>query len=64
VNRIQNRVLAPALRARGPVFLPAAVRLTVRTPVLRELPLRWMAFGLWPVHVKPSLRRAVTAGVQ
>jgi 2-polyprenyl-6-methoxyphenol hydroxylase-like FAD-dependent oxidoreductase len=64
VNQIQDRVLAPALRARGPVFLPAAVRLMVRMPVLRDLPLRWVAFGVWPVHVKPLLREAISERVR
>lgn len=59
VNQMQNRVLVPALRASGPVALPAVARLLLRIPFVRSLPLRWMAFGIWPVHVKESLRPAL-----
>lgn len=59
VNQVQRRVLAPALRASGPVALPAVGRLLLRVPFLRRLPLRWIAFGPWPVHLKESLRPAV-----
>ena len=56
VNQIQRRVLAPALRATGPVAVPPAARLLLAIPFVRRLPLRWIAFGLWPVHVDESLR--------
>jgi 2-polyprenyl-6-methoxyphenol hydroxylase-like FAD-dependent oxidoreductase len=59
VNQLQERVLAPALASRRPFAFPAIGRLMLRTPVLRDLPLRWIAFGLWPVHIKPALREAV-----
>lgn len=59
VNQVQDRVLAPALASRQPFSFPTLGRLLLRTPVLRDLPLRWMAFGLWPAHVRPSLRGRV-----
>ena len=59
VNAVQERVLTPALTSRQPVAFPTLGRLLLGTPVLRDLPLRWLAFGLWPVHVKPDLRAAV-----
>jgi 2-polyprenyl-6-methoxyphenol hydroxylase-like FAD-dependent oxidoreductase len=59
VNQVQDRVLAPALANRQPFSFPTLGRLLLRTPVLRDLPLRWIAFGLWPVHVDPGLRAAV-----
>lgn len=58
VNQVQERVLTPALTSRQPFSFPTLGRLLLRTPVLRDLPLRWMAFGLWPVHVNPALRAA------
>ena len=59
VNQIQRRVLAPALRASGPVATPALARVLLDIPFVRRLPLRWVAFGLWPVHVRESLRPAI-----
>ena len=40
-----------------PLRPPEAVRLLLRVPVLRELPLRWVAFGLWPVRVSDRVAR-------
>jgi 2-polyprenyl-6-methoxyphenol hydroxylase-like FAD-dependent oxidoreductase len=61
VNQVQDRVLAPALRAPGPVAVPVLGRLLLRIPVVRRLPMKWLAFGLWPVHVEEALRPAVQA---
>ena len=49
---IQQRVLAPTLRSNEPFAPPALVRLLLRVPVLRDVPARIIAFGLWPVRVK------------
>lgn len=57
VNQIQNRMIMGFLRARGPVAVPEAGR-RLKTPVPRDLPLRWMAFGLGPIHVLPEIRRS------
>lgn len=59
VNQIQHRVITPALRAPGTAAIPALTRWLLAVPFLRQLPLRWMAFGLWPVHVEESLRPAI-----
>ena len=58
VNQVQNRVITDLLRAPGPAALPKVVQLVLTTPVLATLPLRWIAFGLWPVHLIPDLRAA------
>ena len=50
--QIQRRILAPALRSKVPFKPPAFLRLLLRTPVLRDLPARIVAFGVWPVHLR------------
>ena len=56
-----SRVLRAARPAGPPRPLrpPGALRLLLRVPVLRELPLRWVAFGLWPVRVSARVARGV-----
>ncbi len=49
---IQRRVLASALRSSEPFSPPLALRLLPRIPILRDLPGRLIAFGVWPVHVR------------
>ncbi len=49
---IQNRVLSAALASDRPFTPPAFLRLLLRVPVLRDLPSRIVAFGIWPVHVR------------
>jgi 2-polyprenyl-6-methoxyphenol hydroxylase-like FAD-dependent oxidoreductase len=49
---IQQRVLASALRSNVPFAPPLFLRLLLRVPVLRDLPGRIVAFGVWPVHVR------------
>jgi 2-polyprenyl-6-methoxyphenol hydroxylase-like FAD-dependent oxidoreductase len=49
---LQRRVLAPSLRSNRPFAPPKLLRLLLRTPILRDLPARVIAFGVWPVHVK------------
>jgi len=61
VNQLQDRVLVPALRGAGLPGIPLPARLLLRIPFVRSLPLRWLAFGLWPVHVEESLRAASPA---
>jgi 2-polyprenyl-6-methoxyphenol hydroxylase-like FAD-dependent oxidoreductase len=60
VTQIQERVLAPAVRSSGrtAVPLPPAATFLLSMPLLQRLPLAWIAYGLWPVH----LSRAVRAG--
>ncbi|HLL15032.1 MAG TPA: FAD-dependent oxidoreductase [Pyrinomonadaceae bacterium] len=54
---VQRRIIANALRTDQPLQIPRVARLFLRTPLLRDLPARLIAFGLRRVHVKPSLRR-------
>jgi len=49
---LQKRVVASVLRTQGPIRIPWYVRLLARVPILRDLPPRLIAFGLWRVHVK------------
>jgi 2-polyprenyl-6-methoxyphenol hydroxylase-like FAD-dependent oxidoreductase len=49
---IQQQVLAPTLRSNEPFAPPAVVRLLLHVPVIRDVPARIVAFGLWPVRVK------------
>ena len=46
--RVQQQLVARALNPDKPFTLPAFLRL----PILRRLPARLVAFGVWPVHVK------------
>ena len=49
---IQQRVLASALRSSEPFAPPLPLRLLLRVPVLRDIPARIIAFGVWRVHVR------------
>jgi 2-polyprenyl-6-methoxyphenol hydroxylase-like FAD-dependent oxidoreductase len=49
---VQNQLVANALRADTPFATPLLLRLLSRVPVLRDIPARIVAFGLWPVKVK------------
>jgi len=55
---VQRQIITNALRTDQPLQVPAAVRLFLRTPFLKTLPSRIIAFGLRRVHVKRSLRPA------
>jgi 2-polyprenyl-6-methoxyphenol hydroxylase-like FAD-dependent oxidoreductase len=43
---VQNRVLTPALEGRRAPVIPLVARIVARTPVLRDLPPRLIAFGV------------------
>ena len=49
---IQRAVLAPTLRSNEPFAPPAFLRLLLRVPILRAIPARIIAFGVWPVHAR------------
>ena len=51
-TRIQRRVIAAALDPRRTFRFPAALRLLLRLPLLRDLPARVIGFGFKRVHVK------------
>jgi 2-polyprenyl-6-methoxyphenol hydroxylase-like FAD-dependent oxidoreductase len=53
---VQRVLVANVLRTDRPLQVPRIVRLILRTPLLRDIPARIIAFGLKRVHVKPSLR--------
>jgi 2-polyprenyl-6-methoxyphenol hydroxylase-like FAD-dependent oxidoreductase len=52
----QRRVVAGALSSRQTGGVPFLLRLLLRTPVLRDLPARLIAFGFRPTHLRPELR--------
>ena len=49
---IQQRVLAPTLRSNEPFAPPLFLRLLIRVPIVRNIPSRIIAFGLWRVRAK------------
>jgi len=49
---IQQQVLAPALHSSTPFAPPLFLRFLLRVPVLRNIPSRIVAFGIWPVRVR------------
>ena len=53
---LQQRVTAPALRPDATPGPPTAMRMFPALPVLRNLPARLIAFGVWPVRVHGPLR--------
>jgi 2-polyprenyl-6-methoxyphenol hydroxylase-like FAD-dependent oxidoreductase len=53
---VQGVMIANVLRSNQPLQVPRVVRLFLRTPFLRDIPARIIAFGLKRVHVKPALR--------
>jgi 2-polyprenyl-6-methoxyphenol hydroxylase-like FAD-dependent oxidoreductase len=48
----QRRVVASSLRPGGAPSLPAPARALLRLRLVRDLPARIIAFGIWPVHVR------------
>ena len=50
----QRHVVADALHADEQFELSRLLRLLLRTPLLRDLPARLIAYGAWPVHPKKS----------
>lgn len=49
---VQNRVINRALQSQTGVSVPWPARVLFATPFLRDLPARFMAYGLRPAHVK------------
>lgn len=49
---IQERALAGAFRANGPIVVPFWVRLLFSVPAFRKIPASIMAFGPFPTHLK------------
>jgi 2-polyprenyl-6-methoxyphenol hydroxylase-like FAD-dependent oxidoreductase len=49
---VQRRIVANALRSDKPFAPPLLFRLLSGIPILRDIPARIVAFGLWPVRIK------------
>ena len=66
VTQIQNRILAPAIRTASPggggAPVPPGTTFLLRIPLLQRLPLVWVAYGIWPVHLSPEVRRGMSGG--
>ena len=56
---VQERVMGPALRGKGPQQLPFALKLLRWFPMLRRIPARLVGIGLRPEHVSPSTKYEV-----
>jgi 2-polyprenyl-6-methoxyphenol hydroxylase-like FAD-dependent oxidoreductase len=58
VTQIQDRVLGPAVSTTGGIAvpLPPAATLLLRMPLLQRVPLAWIAYGIWPVHLNRTVR--------
>ena len=53
---MQNNVISSALKARGEIKAPLAIRVMARVPFLRRLPARVLGLGVRPEHVRsPAL---------
>ena len=48
-----RRIVAPAVGGGGLPSPPAPVRALLGLRIVRDLPARIIAFGIWPVHVRP-----------
>ncbi|HZC13289.1 MAG TPA: FAD-dependent oxidoreductase, partial [Thermoleophilaceae bacterium] len=55
---IQQRVLAPTLRSNEPFAPPLFLRLLLRVPLVRDIPSRIIAFGLWRVRAKEQRKHS------
>jgi hypothetical protein len=56
-------VVADMLKGDELFELPLLLRLLLRTPVLRDVPARLIAYGAWPVHPKESRRARSSASM-
>jgi 2-polyprenyl-6-methoxyphenol hydroxylase-like FAD-dependent oxidoreductase len=54
----QRHVIADVLEGDGSFELPRFLKLLLRTPVLRDVPARLIAYGAWPVRLKEPKRMA------
>ena len=58
---VQDRILAKALASKDTFRPPFVLRMIAKTPGLRRLPARIMAFGVRPEQVSDELRRPIAA---
>ena len=63
VNQIQDRVLGPAVHSTTDMNapLPPGAAFLLRVPFLQRLPLAWIAYGVWPVHLTSTVRAGARA---
>ena len=54
----QRRVISSSLGPDGAPSVPAAAMALLRLPLVRDLPARILAFGIWPEHVRRRARSA------
>jgi 2-polyprenyl-6-methoxyphenol hydroxylase-like FAD-dependent oxidoreductase len=54
---MQQQVLTRALTSDELLTLSPFFLFLFRTPILRDVPARFIAFGIWPVHVQHAARR-------
>lgn len=55
----QRWVVSAALGSTETYRLPLPLRILLRTPALRDIPARLIAFGAWPVHPKTARSRYI-----
>jgi 2-polyprenyl-6-methoxyphenol hydroxylase-like FAD-dependent oxidoreductase len=53
---MQRRVIASALQSQQTIKVPLLIRLLLRTPLIRDLPARLIAFGFRPARLRRELR--------
>ena len=60
VNQMQDRVVGPAVSntAQMGIPLPPAASFLLRLPLLQRIPLAWIGYGIWPVHLNRRVRAA------
>lgn len=59
----QRHVVAGVLKGDEPFELPRLLRLLLRSPILRDIPARLIAYGAWPVHPKGPRGTSVGSSV-
>jgi len=56
IQKLQDFGLSHASASSAVRSVPAPVRLLLHLPFVRDVPARWVAFGPWPVHLRPAIR--------
>lgn len=51
-NLMQKQVLTRVLESDQPLTISPVLLFLLRIPVIRNIPARFIGFGVWPVHVK------------
>ena len=61
VTQIQDRVLGPALSGGTGVPLPPGAVTLLRLPLLQRIPLLWIGYGIWPVHLSRAVAQPTSS---